>query len=54
MLISYIGPSTAGVDIAATGQHAPKGEPVDVPDEVATSLLEQDIWQAVKAEKEGK
>ena len=46
MRIVYIGPSSTGVDIAASGQHADPDQPIDVDDELGTSLLEQDIWQA--------
>lgn len=42
MKIVYVGRASGGVRIAATGQHAPKGEPIDVPDELGESLLEQE------------
>lgn len=41
----YTGPSTA-VEIAATGQVAVYGQPIEVEDDLAESLLEQDIWAA--------
>lgn len=46
MLIRYIGPARA-VQIAATGQNCPQGEPVDVADDLAESLLAQSVWEAV-------
>lgn len=49
MRIVYVGPSSTGVDIAPTGQHAVPGEPIDVDDTIAVSLLEQDIWQSADA-----
>lgn len=48
MLIKYVGPCAAGVTIAATRQHAPQGEPVEVPDEVAAGLLDQSVWESAK------
>lgn len=45
MRIVYVGPSSTGVDIAETGQHAEPGTPIDVDDVLGASLLEQDIWQ---------
>lgn len=45
MKIVYVGPSAEGVKVADTGQVARPGEPIDVPDELAERLLEQDIWQ---------
>lgn len=42
MKIVYVGRASGGVRIAATGQHAPKGEAIDVPDGLAKSLLEQE------------
>lgn len=50
MEIVYVGADDARL-IAATGQLAVRGEPVDVPEGVATSLLEQaDQWAATGTE----
>lgn len=48
--IVFVGESPAR-DIAVPGGFvtAVKGEPVDVPDDVALSLLEQDIYEPAKA-----
>lgn len=52
MKIKYVGPASGGVTIAATGQHAPRGETVDVDESTARSLLEQtDAWQPASAPK---
>ena len=48
--VTYIGPHSEGVEIAATGQVVAKGESVDVPDEIAEGLLEQsDAWASLPA-----
>ena len=49
MKITYIGPSPA-VDIAIEGGaiRATNGEPVEVPDDLGRSLLEQDTFTAAK------
>jgi hypothetical protein len=58
--IRYIGPSTTGVDIAETGQHAPRLKPIEVESHLAKALLDQDVFELVeeekpaKAEKDGK
>lgn len=44
MLITYVGPFTAGVEIVATGQHAKPGDTIEVSDELGTSLCEQSVW----------
>lgn len=50
MEIVYVGADDARL-IAATGQLAVRGEPVDVPEGVAMSLLEQtDQWAATGTE----
>lgn len=51
MKVVYVGPSTTGVFIAATGQHAEPGTPIDVDDVLGASLLEQDIWQPAEPKK---
>lgn len=48
MLIVYIGPQLGGVDIAGSGQHADPHVPLEVEDELAHRLLEQDIWQSAR------
>lgn len=55
MKIVFVGESDAR-DIVVPGGaiHAVKGVPVDVPDDVAQSLLEQDIYQPAKAAKQEK
>jgi hypothetical protein len=57
VLITYIGSSRA-VDIIHTSLTAVNGEPIDVPDDIAKSLLEQtDNWTAAKPDapkKDGK
>lgn len=43
--VTYIGPLEGGVEIADTGQLAEPGEPVEVSNELADSLLQQvDVW----------
>lgn len=45
MEIVYIGPSTEGVRIVELdGLHAEQLVALDVPDDVAERLLEQDVW----------
>ena len=48
--IVFVGESSAR-DIVVPGGaiHAVKGEPVDVPDDIAKSLLEQDIYEPAPA-----
>lgn len=48
MLIRYKGPAD-GVTLAPNtgGIHFPNGQPVDVPDELAARLLEQDTFEKV-------
>ncbi len=46
MRVTYPGPFDA-VEIAATGQIAEQGQPVDVPDDIAVSLVEQG-WKTAK------
>ena len=49
MRIKYVG-SHDEVEIADTGQVCARGKSVDVPDELAESLLDQPSnWEAVKA-----
>lgn len=49
--IVYVGPGSGRI-IAATGQHAEAGVPVDVDADVAAGLLEQpDAWQPAPAGK---
>ncbi|PWK81731.1 hypothetical protein C8D88_116143 [Lentzea atacamensis] len=48
MLVVYGGPTDA-VEVPAANCVAVRGEPVEVPDEVGKSLLEQDTWSEVKA-----
>ena len=50
MKIRYQGPFTEGVTIAATGQHTLPGEAIDVVDDVAERLLEQEDWAPADAE----
>lgn len=52
MLVRYVGPCADGVVIDILGVECAHGATVDVPDDVAASLLEQpDNWQAPKAAK---
>ena len=52
MKVKFVGESPARV-LMVGGQQvvAPHGVPIDVPEDVARSLLEQDVWEAVKATK---
>ena len=50
MKIRYRGPHDQ-VEIAATGQIVDRGGTVDVDDEIAAALCEQDCWQPVKAKR---
>lgn len=55
MLIVFVGESDARNIVIPGGLIlAEKGVPVDVPDDVALSLLEQDIYQPAKAAKQEK
>lgn len=45
MQVVYVGPDALGVEIAATGQWAPTGVPVEVDDELGAQLCEQPIWE---------
>lgn len=47
-LVKYVGPFDA-VDIPSAGITAINGEPVDVPADVAKSLLEQDAFESAKS-----
>lgn len=50
-LVRYVGPHIDGVQIpwGLGAIDVPHGEPVEVPDDLATSLLEQETnWQPVK------
>lgn len=51
MKIRYVGPH-AEVHIAATGQTAHRGIPLDVAAKVARALLEQVSWERVTEKKE--
>jgi len=53
MFIKYVGRDPE-VWIAATGQLALKGEPLEVDDAVAKALVEQDIWEKVKTKAKDK
>lgn len=59
MFVVYRGPSDA-VEVPALNVVARRGEPMEVPDEVATELLRQDCWQpdkpttAVRDDRKGK
>lgn len=44
LLITYVGP-LEGVEIAASGQTCTFGETIEVEDELALRLLDQDIWE---------
>lgn len=48
--IRYIGASPA-VEIGPTGQRAEQGKRVEVREDVARSLLEQDVWEPASAQK---
>ncbi len=50
MLVVYGGPIDA-VEVPAANCIAVRGEPVEVPDEVGKSLLEQDTWTESKPKK---
>lgn len=47
MLVVYSGPIDV-VEVPAANCIAVRGEPVEVPNEVGKSLLEQDTWSEVK------
>jgi hypothetical protein len=49
--IKYVGPDVHGVTLGplAGAISFPQGEPVEVDDELAKSLLQQDIFKEVKA-----
>lgn len=48
MRVQYVG-GHLEVEVAATGHVAKRnGDPIDVPDEVGQSLIEQDTWSEVK------
>lgn len=50
MKVRYIGAHRHGVELDVLGVFVPHGGEIDVPDEVAVSLLEQACnWEAVKA-----
>ena len=53
MEITYIGTHDA-VEIAATAQIATRDVPLEVEDELAKSLLEQDTWEAAKTVRKAK
>lgn len=48
--VKYVGPFDA-VDIPSAGVVAVKDEPVEVPADVAKSLLEQDVFEPVKSKE---
>jgi PDZ domain-containing secreted protein len=50
--VKFVGESPART-LLVEGQTvlAVNGVPIDVPEDVARSLLEQDVWEAVKATK---
>lgn len=52
MKVKFVGESPARI-LMVGGQQvvAPHGVPIDVPEDVARSLLEQNVWEAVKATK---
>ena len=50
--VRYVGPSDA-VELV-DGTHCPHGAPVEVPDALATSLLEQDVWRPATTTKPNK
>ena len=46
MRVTYVGPYAEGVEIAATGQLAAPGEPLEVDDRLGLSLCDQpDNWK---------
>jgi hypothetical protein len=49
MKLTYPGPFE-GVTVLATGQKAKRGTPIEIPDDIAASLLDQG-WEPVKAPK---
>lgn len=49
MLIRYLGPSRAAV-IAATGQTVPRGDTVDVPDDLGARLVAQAAWSTATSD----
>lgn len=52
MKVVYVGESPSRIIIAPGGGIlAVRDEPVDVPDDIARSLLEQDVFVAAKAPK---
>jgi hypothetical protein len=50
VLVVYSGPIDA-VEVPAANCIAVRGEPIEVPDEVGKSLLEQDTWSESKPKK---
>jgi hypothetical protein len=51
MRVTYEGPhDVVEVPAAGEGFTAERGKPVDVPDDVAKALLEQDTWTEARAE----
>lgn len=53
MRIKYVGPSSAGVDIPYRDRviRAPKGEAVEVPDDLGLRLVKQDTFERVATRK---
>lgn len=47
MQIKYVGPASEGVVLSPSGVEFLPGVPVEVDDDVALSLLEQDTFEAV-------
>ena len=51
MKVRYSGPCSTGLFVVALGRDVAHGEAVDVPDDLAASLLEQDGWEPVASPK---
>jgi hypothetical protein len=47
MKVRYSGPCTTGLFVVALERDVAHGEAVDVPDDLAAALLEQDGWEVV-------
>jgi hypothetical protein len=48
--VVFVGESSARDVVVPNGSvRAVRGEPVEVPDDVAKSLLEQDVWESAAA-----
>jgi hypothetical protein len=52
--VRYIGPYAEGVVVPALDRHVPRGEAIEVEDDLADNLAEQvENWEIVKPPKKG-